>query len=76
MIDEQLVKNVVDYFNINHSTVRETAKEFGISKSSVYIYITKICPNATSAEILAKNKAERHIRGGEATRNKYLKERS
>lgn len=39
MIDEQLVKNVVDYFNINHSTVRETAKEFGISKSSVYIYI-------------------------------------
>ena len=76
MIDEQLVKNVVDYFNINHSTVRETAKEFGISKSTVHIYLTKISPNATSAEILAKNKAERHIRGGEATRNKYLKERS
>lgn len=76
MIDEQLVKDVVDYFNNNHSTVRKTAKEFGISKSTVYIYLTKICPNSTSAKILAKNKAEKHIRGGQATKNKYLKERS
>ena len=76
MINKKLVKDVVNYFNINHSTVRETAKEFGISKSTVHLYLTKICPNSTSAKILAKNKAERHIRGGQATKNKYLKERS
>lgn len=76
MINEQLVKDVVYYFNNNHSTVRETAKKFGISKSTVYVYLTKIYPNSTSAKILAKNKAERHIRGGQATKNKYLKERS
>lgn len=76
MKNEQLVKSVVDYFNTHRSTVRETAKVFGISKSTVYVYLTEIMPNSTSTEILAKNKAERHIRGGQATKNKYLKERS
>lgn len=38
MINKKLVKDVVNYFNINHSTVRETAKEFGISKA-LYIFI-------------------------------------
>ena len=74
MRDQQLVQKVVNYFNTHHSTVRETAKAYGISKSTVYVYLTKVSPNATSAEILAKNKAERHIRGGQATKNKYLKE--
>ena len=76
MKNMKLVKKVVTYFNTHHSTVRETAKTFGISKSTVYVYLTKIMPNATSAEILAKNKAERHIRGGQATKNKYSKKRS
>lgn len=76
MKNEQLVKSVVDYFNTHRSTVRETAKVFGISKSTVYVYLTEIMPNSTSTEILAKNKAERHIRGGQATKNKYFKERS
>lgn len=76
MRNKQLVQKVVTHFNAHQSTVRETAKAFGISKSTVYVYLTKVCPNATSAEILAKNKAERHIRGGQATKNKYLKERS
>lgn len=76
MRDSNLVEKVVTYFNTHQSTVRETAKVFGISKSTVYVYLTEIKPNATSSEILAKNKAERHIRGGQATKNKYLKERS
>lgn len=76
MRNQQLVKKVVTYFNTHRSTVRETAEACGISKSTVYVYLTKVSPNATSAEILAKNKAERHIRGGQATKNKYLKKRS
>ena len=76
MRDSKLVEKVVTYFNTHQSTVRETAKAFGISKSAVYDYLTEVKPNVTSAEILAKNKAERHIRGGQATKNKYSKERS
>lgn len=76
MRNQQLVQKVVTYFNTHHSTVRETAKACGISKSTVYVYLTEVSPNPTSSEILAKNKAERHIRGGQATKNKYLKERS
>ena len=72
MINLELVDRVIDYFTKNRSTVRETAKHFGISKSAVHTYLTKIKPNETSAEILRINKSERHIRGGEATKNKYL----
>ena len=75
MRDLKKVKNVVAYFNKNNSTVRETARHFGISKSTVYVYLTEVMPNSTSHEILQKNKAERHLRGGEATRNKYLREK-
>ena len=70
------VKEVVDYYNNNRSTVRKTAEHFKISKSSVYTYLTKIYPNATSNEILMCNKAERHLRGGRATKNKFSAKRS
>ena len=76
MISLEFVEQIVDYFNTNRSTVRATAKHFGISKSTVYRYLTEIKPNETSAEILCINKSERHIRGGEATKNKYLAMRS
>lgn len=69
--DLEFVKEVVHYFNTNQSTVRETASACGISKSTVYIYLTKVFPNPTSAAILEKNKNERHIRGGLATKKKY-----
>lgn len=71
----EFIKKVVHYYNKNHSTVRETAKNFGISKSLVYYYLTKVLPNDTSKEILSFNKSQRHIRGGEATKNKYLLKR-
>lgn len=58
-------------------TVRQTAEVFGISKSTVHKDVSERLPkiNEQMAEevkiILEKNKAERHIRGGEATRKKY-----
>ena len=59
------------------NTVRQTAEVFGISKSTVHKDVSERLPriNRDLAEmvrcILDKNKAERHIRGGEATRQKY-----
>ncbi len=63
------------------STVRETAKVFGVSKSTIHKDITDRLPriNPSLAEdvktVLAYNKAERHIRGGKATKEKYIKNR-
>ena len=71
-INFDLVEAVVTYFNENRSTVRKTGNYFGISKSTVHRYLTQVMPNKTSAEILATNLSERHLRGGEATKNKYL----
>ena len=70
------IKEIVDYFNYNRSTVRKTAAHFKISKSCVHRYLTKVYPNNTSRKILDENKSERHIRGGQATKNKYLSMRS
>ena len=67
------------YIIANKSTVRDTAKVFGISKSTVHKDIADRLPkiNKTLFEevrkILDENKSKRHIRGGMATREKYLK---
>ncbi len=59
------------------NTVRQTAEIFGISKSTVHKDVSERLPridvklSEQVKEILEKNKAERHIRGGEATRQKY-----
>ncbi|MBC7076317.1 MAG: sporulation transcriptional regulator SpoIIID [Syntrophomonadaceae bacterium] len=61
----------------NSSTVRQTAEVFGISKSTVHKDVSERLPRINKELagqvkiILEKNKAERHIRGGEATRQKY-----
>ena len=73
-IDE--IKKVVKYFNNHETTVRDTAKHCNISKSTVYTYLTKVMPTTEALKKLEKNKAERHIRGGEATRKKYLEKQS
>ena len=64
----------------NHGTVRSAAKAFGISKSTVHkdiserlFYINRNLYLQVKA-ILDVNKAERHIRGGLATRKKYRKD--
>ena len=62
----------------NKATVRSVAKSFGISKSTVHKDITKNLKKIDLdlykevQEILETNKSERHIRGGEATKRKYL----
>lgn len=67
-----------EYIIANKSTVRESAKKFGISKSTVHKDVTvrlkRINPAlcAQVRQVLDINKEERHIRGGIATRNKYL----
>ena len=61
------------------STVRATAKHFGISKSTVHKDLTSKLLKINRGlyqevgKILEFNKSERHLRGGEATRQKYLK---
>lgn len=62
-------------------TVRSTAKKFGVSKSTVHKDVSdrllKINPILAKEvrEILDENKAERHLRGGMATKLKYLNEK-
>ncbi len=69
---------MAEYIVENKATVRQTAKEFGISKSTVHKDITERLKgvNPTLAQearkVLDVNKSERHIRGGLATREKYL----
>lgn len=76
-LEERAVR-LGEYISEHKSTVRDTAKVFGISKSTVHKDITTILPRMNSGlyrevrEILDKNKEERHLRGGEATRKKYL----
>ena len=70
-----------EFIKNNSATVRETANRFGLSKSTVHKDATerlkKIDQDMYSCvrAILEKNKSERHIRGGEATRIKYLKKK-
>ena len=71
---------IANYIVENNTTVRQAAKRFGISKSTVHKDITdadrllRIDPDlaAQTRKILDVNKSERHIRGGLATREKYL----
>lgn len=77
-IEERTVK-LAEYIIENKATVRMTAKKFGISKSTVHKDITERLLHINTAlatqarAVLDENKAERHIRGGLATKNKYLK---
>ncbi len=79
-IEERTIE-LANYIVKNKCTVREAAKKFGISKSTVHKDITERLTeiNGRLAEevktILAENKQERHIRGGYATREKYRKQR-
>lgn len=67
------------YLVEHRSTVRAAANEFGISKSTVHKDVTQILRGVDVdlyckvKEILELNKRERHLRGGEATRKKYVK---
>ncbi|MBR3588564.1 MAG: sporulation transcriptional regulator SpoIIID [Clostridia bacterium] len=75
-VEERAVELGV-YIVENHSTVRATAKQFGISKSTVHMDVATRLKELNPMlyhqvrEILEINKAQRHIRGGIATKEKY-----
>ena len=74
---EERVLEVAKYIIDSKSTIRRTAKIFGVSKSTIHKDMTERLPkiNVTIADeakfILDINKSERHIRGGNATKLKY-----
>ena len=76
-IEERAVQ-VASFIINSNATVRETAKKFGISKSTVHKDVTERLQNidpklaGEARRVLEVNKSERHIRGGLATKEKYL----
>lgn len=70
-----------EYLVENQATVRSAAQFFGISKSTVHKDVTQSLKSVNKAlfsevqQLLNKNKQERHLRGGEATRLKYSDKR-
>lgn len=69
--------DLAEYLLANNTTVRDAAKQFGVSKSTVHKDLTERLEKINPAlyqqvrQLLDRNKAERHIRGGMATRRKY-----
>lgn len=76
IVEERAVE-LAEYIVENKTTVRAAAKQFGVSKSTVHKDVARrlrsLNPQLYSEvrEILDINKAQRHIRGGLATREKY-----
>lgn len=78
MLDiEERAKILATYIIENKSTVRQAAKKFNVSKSTVHKDISerleKVNPSLAieAKKVLEINKSERHIRGGMATKMKY-----
>ena len=75
-IEERAI-DIANYIIENNATVRQTAKKFGISKSTVHKDVTERLMQVNPAlakearKVLDVNKSERHIRGGMATKEKY-----
>ena len=76
---EERAIQLAQYMIENGATVRQTAAKFGVSKSTVHKDVSsrlrRVDPDLFQRvqAVLARNKAERHLRGGAATRRKYGK---
>lgn len=74
---EKRVMEISDYILESGATVRQVASVFGVSKSTVHKDVTErlaqINHNLAKEvkKVLDNNRAERHLRGGEATKRKY-----
>jgi putative DeoR family transcriptional regulator (stage III sporulation protein D) len=74
---EQRARDLALYIIEHNATVRDAAKHFGVSKSTVHKDLSERLQHIDRAlyaqvrAVLEQNKAERHLRGGEATRRKY-----
>lgn len=79
-IEERAI-GIANYIIDRNATVRQTAKAFGVSKSTVHKDVTDRLMQINPAlarqarKVLDVNKSERHIRGGLATKEKYLHQR-
>lgn len=79
---ETRILSVAQYTIDHNSTVRQAAKKFGISKSTVHKDLTERLPQINHhladevRHILEFNKQERHLRGGQATKEKYRKQQA
>lgn len=79
---EERACDLAVYIIENQTTVRAAAKQFGVSKSTVHKDLTERLPHVNPGlygqvrALLDLNKAERHIRGGLATRRKYKGEQA
>ena len=79
---EERTCDLAVYIIENQTTVRAAAKQFGVSKSTVHKDLTERLPHVNPGlyrqvrALLDLNKAERHIRGGLATRRKYKGEQA
>ena len=79
---EERAERLALYILENRTTVRAAAQKFGISKSTVHKDVSERLPQINQRlaikvrEVLDKNKKERHIRGGLATKAKYEKNKS
>lgn len=77
---EERVYEIAEYILLTKCTVRAAAKKFDVSKSTVHKDCVQRLPELNPAlaeevrKILDVNKAERHIRGGQATKRKYEQE--
>ncbi|MBQ8288980.1 MAG: sporulation transcriptional regulator SpoIIID [Clostridia bacterium] len=78
---EDRSERLAQYMIEESATVRSAAAHFGISKSTVHKDLTTALKHRNRAlyaavkELLEQNKAQRHFRGGEATRLKYLEQK-
>ena len=78
-IVEQRAVELAEYIIENKTTVRAAAKKFGVSKSTVFVDVSERLKKLNPAlyndvrKVLDINKAERHIRGGMATKQKFSK---
>ena len=74
---ETRAQELAVYIIEHRTTIRDAAKHFGVSKSTVHKDLSERLVKCNRSlyvqvkEILERNKAERHIRGGIATRKKY-----
>ena len=80
-IEERAV-SIANYIIDSNATVRQTAKAFGVSKSTVHKDVTDRLMQINPAlakqarQVLDVNESERHIRGGLATKEKYMHQHS
>ncbi len=75
---EERVVDIANYIVERNATVRQAAKRFGVSKSTVHKDVSERLPlinqglSSEVRKVLDINKAQRHIRGGLATKEKYM----